>query len=158
MIENIKNKKGISVVIGVLILIAMVFVLVAIVYSVVLPMVEDNLAYAEACSVNILDKIEINSMNTCYHKATRGINISINIRDIAMDELLISVSTDSESGSITLDDSEDIKPNSGRLHPLKLEENFGLSTGDAESIRIAPVINGKQCSEVDSLYSIPACT
>ena len=139
------NKKGVSAVISAIILIAIVLVVIGIVMVVVVPMVENKVKYAEACSPDILDKIEINSL-TCYDSGEKEVNVSINIEDVETDKILVVVDIEGESKSFEVEQ----KKNSGKVH-------FIPSNRKPDSVRIAPIINGEQCNEIDSLYNIGEC-
>jgi flagellin-like protein len=145
------NKKGVSAVISAIILIAIVLVVVGIVMVVVVPMVEDRVNYTEACSPEILDKIEINSL-TCYKEGE--IKVYINIKDVETDKILVSVDIEGESKSFEVEQGK----NSGIKHTRHLVDELRFSSArEPDAIRIAPIIDGEQCNEIDSLYNFREC-
>ena len=148
-----KNNQGVSAVISTIILIALVLVVIGIVYMFVLPMIEDRVKYSEACSIEILDKIEINSLS-CYDKDNGNIDISINVRDVETDEILVSVEVNGESRSFKIEQGK----NSGRVYSKNLINDLGFAEAEKpSSIKIAPIIDGEQCNEIDSLNNIIEC-
>ena len=140
-------RKGVSGVVTAVILVLIVLLLVGIVYSVVIPMVKKNIEYTEACSLDIIGQIEINSIGTCYDAGEKELKVSISVKDIEMEEMIIVVNT--ESGSNTF--PEEPEKESGKTY---IYENF---LEEPTSISVFPIINGHQCNELDSLNNIPTC-
>ena len=149
---NIKNKKGISGVLTTIILIAMVIVLVGIIYSVIIPMVRNNIEHANACSPpNIIGKISLNRLNTCYDDSTKIIKVSMEIEDLEYDKILVYISQGGTSKTMEIIQAQ----NSGKTYEYNIND-LGLS-GKPETIKIAPVIEGEQCDIIDSINEVATC-
>lgn len=88
---KIKNKKAISGVIAAVIMIAVVMAAVIIVWGAVIPMVREQLKGTESC-FGIFEKVTINSMYTCYNSSSNSFQFSINIGDIDVEKVIVSIS------------------------------------------------------------------
>ena len=161
------KKKAVSTVIASVMAIALVFALVAIVWGVIVPLVKEQLRGAESCS-GIFDKVTINNMYTCYNSTSEELQFSINIGDIDVDEVLVSISIQGTTKSYRLTNEEqtigDLKLYPSGSVSVKLpEKNSGLTyiatgfSSKPDLIKLAPVINGKQCEPTSSLYDIDDC-
>ena len=167
-----KNKRGLSAVIGALILITLTIAAVSIIWVVVKSMIEDNMQQTESCSVKNFGKVQINNEFTCYNYTSEEFQFSIGVGDVEVDELLISISTEEETRSfrINKDGSSypELKTSKGEYGDVIRPpmEDSGITyvadmnqigIGNPESIKIAPIIGGKQCEVSDSLYEIDNC-
>ena len=158
-----KNNKGVSAIIGAVIMIALVLVLGGIVWGVVSTMVSEQLEEAGTC-LEVLDKVEINNQYTCWDSDLSEFRFSINIKDIELQKIVVSISGAGETNSYEL--SSEINPDLS-IWPsggdaIIPEENSGKTytanfTIKPDNIIIYPVIKGKQCSSADSLSSIDNC-
>jgi flagellin-like protein len=158
-----KNKKGVSGVITAVIMIALVIVSVAIVWGVVNKMIEDETG-SSSC-MNLFEKITINGEYTCYNSSSNELRVAINVANVEIDELLLSISDVEGSKSFTIPTTDsNLREYSGEYGNLiKLpKKNAGLTyfvrnVKNSTSIKIAPIINEKQCEIVDSLKKIDDC-
>lgn len=166
----IKNKNGLSAVITTLILIALVIAAIAIVWVTVTNLLTSKLDAAESC-MGIFEKVEINKLYTCYNGSSDRFQFSINIREITIDEAVVSVSGAGTTKSYTLTNVAVAIPNlanygstgfgtdliqlPGKNSGLTYVSNYFDSAPD--SIKIAPTINGNQCEVSDSLLEIYSC-
>ena len=165
-----RGKKGLSEVVSVVLILALVVALVGIVWSVVNGLVEDNLS--KSGCFETFGKVTINNDYTCYNSTSNELQFSISVGDINLDELLIGVSAAGTSASFKLnsgitqvanlvtypDRSTNVKlpgKNSGLTYIFNMGA-AGLS-GPAESIRIAPVIGNDQCEVSDAIEEIDNC-
>lgn len=162
-----KNKRGLSTVIATVILIALAMAVVMIVWSVIVPLVKNQLKQTESCFGNF-GKITINSRYTCYNFSSNEFQFSINIGDVDVDEVVVSISGEGITKSFRITNEEqaisDLAPYPSGSGNVKLpEKNAGLTyiasgfTDKPDLIQIAPVINGKQCDVSDSLFEIDNC-
>ncbi len=166
---HIMNKKALSAVIVTLMLIALALVAITIVWVVVNNLIEEGLEDVESCA-NIFDKVQINERYTCYNSSDNELQFSINIGDLEVEGIRVSVSGGGTSSSFEFDktprtvsgltnysDGGDIvfipKKNSGLTYVYDVS---GLPESP-DSIQIAPIINGKQCGVSDAAYDFPAC-
>jgi len=152
---NIKNKKGISGVITTIILIAIVLVLVGIIYSVIIPMVRKNIEHATACSPDIIGKISLNKLNTCYEEVVengvvtrRIMKVSVEIEDIDYDKILVYIS---KGGDSITKEIKDQAQNSGKTYL------YSYTNAKPDTIKLVPVIKGEQCQVVDSINEVATC-
>lgn len=145
------NNLGVSGVITVVILIVITLSLLGIVYTIVLPIVTDNLDRADACSPKILDKIKLNREHTCYDKDNEQIETFIEIKDVELDKIIVMVSNeDGTEISEIKKEGDDLKQNTGKTYPIS-------SLKKPTSIKLIPVINDEQCQIVDSINDIKDC-
>ncbi len=160
-----KNKKGLSAVITTLILIALTISAIAIVWVTVSNLLTGRLDAAESC-MNIFDKVEINERYTCYDAP--NFHFSINIGDIEIEEVIVSVSGGAMTKSYILENNETnisgLGPYPDTSGEVKLpEKNSGRTyvTTDflaiPDSVKVTPVVNGNQCEVSDSLLEIYSC-
>lgn len=175
VLENLKfkmkTKKGVSGVISMLLIVLLVFVAVGILWATISSLIKNKTGESESCFGNF-GKMEINSKYTCYNSSSNETVFSIERKDIDLDELLISISSEGQSHSIELlitsrDDLEELtnnkrlddvilpKKNSGSIYYLNM--NMISFQTKPTSIKIAPVINGHQCEVIDTLNIIEDC-
>lgn len=168
-----KNRRGISPVIAMVIMIALVLAVVAVVWVVVNNLVKEEIESSGSC-FGIFGKVTIENSYTCYNSTSQEIQFSISIKDIDVDKILVAVSSAGSTKSFSLSsgiqesylkDYPDgnygealVFPgkNAGRTYVLDMG-NAGLS-GSPDSIEIAPIINSKQCGVSDTLSEFDDCT
>lgn len=163
------NKKGLSLVVTTILLIALTMVLIGIVWGIVNNLIKKSTEDTNAC-FGIFEKVVLNSEYTCYNED--GLRFSISIGDVDVDEVLVGVSLGGESSTFIIkktpsqinnlvmypDGSTSIKlpsKNAGLTYVLDLS-GAGFS-GTPDSIEIAPVVQGAQCEVSDSLNEITRC-
>lgn len=166
------NKKGLSGVVTVVILIALAIALVAIVWAVVNNLVTKQLGEAGSC-FGTFDKITINQRFTCYNSSSGELQFSINIGDIEVDDVLVAVASQGTSSSFTISKNpgtvDNIVSYPSRNAIVNLPgKNGGLTyilnmsaagfTGKPASLQIAPIIGGNQCETSDSLNEFDDCS
>ena len=165
------NKKAISGIVTAVIMIALVMAAAIIVWVVVNNLVSTQLTEAESCFM-IFGKVSINNRYTCYNSTTTELQFSINIGDIKVDEVLVSISGEGTTQSFKISNTDQLIPNLrnylSAVPETKLPGKNGGSTYIYEltgagffmkpdSIKIAPIINTKQCASSDSLSDIDNC-
>jgi FlaG/FlaF family flagellin (archaellin) len=165
-----KNKRGLSAVIATLILIALTMTVVLVVWGVVVPLVKEQLEETESC-FGVFEKVIIDSMYTCYNFSSNRFQFSINIKDVDVDEVVVSISGEGATKSFKITNEQQTIPGLANYGStgfgtdwIKLpEKNAGLTyiasgfPDKPDFIQIAPVINGKQCDVSDSLSNIDNC-
>lgn len=179
-----KNKKALSGVITVVILIALVVVAAGIIWGVVIPMIKGQLGGAQSC-YDASDKITLNKVYTCYNEEgdpleyTGETQFLINIGDIQVDKIIVSILSQGNSKSFELIDGqayaflreasdtsgyldaiELVKKDSGKSYIINTKAaffGFGSESGPPESISIAPVVNNERCQTIDSANEIEEC-
>lgn len=169
-----KNHKGLSGVITVVIMIALVMAAAVIVWGVVNTLIRGQMESAEACFGNY-NKITLNGIYTCYEYISADnyyVHFSLNIGDIEVDSVLVSVSAEGATNSYTLTNEDEVTipglANYGStgfgtdliILPSKNAGKTYIANGFTEKpdlIKIAPVINGQQCEISDTLSNIEIC-
>jgi len=166
----IENKKGVAPVVATILLIVLVIVIVAVVWAVINNLIKDQLDEGEVC-FGIFEKVSLNSRYTCYNSSSNESQFSINIGDIDVDEVLVEISAEGTSASFKINETGEIEylvmyPTRSSIITLP-SKNAGSTyifnmtgAGFSEivnSIRIAPIIEGTQCSVSDSMYEIDRC-
>lgn len=167
-----RNKRGISAVVGVTIMVALVIGLTAIIWTIVTGVVEDELEGTKSCFGNF-DKVTINNRYTCYNFSNDQFDFSLSVGEVNLTGVVVSLSGPGGVRSLRIDgetsyayaknfagnyDEDLIYPaeNEGLTYNINATNPaFGLSRIDA--VEIAPIINGEQCDVSDSLFSIEDC-
>jgi len=165
------KKRGLSTVVATLILVLLAVVLVGVVWSFLSGFINKEIKTAESCFKNF-NSATIEGDYTCYNPFSQELEFSININDVKIDEILISITGKGESKSFELSNTNSVIPyvkmhngnySDGVILPSK---NAGLTyvvnmtylgIGNPTKIKIAPVINGKQCEITDSLSEFYDC-
>ncbi|MFH1325156.1 MAG: hypothetical protein ABIH49_00100 [archaeon] len=161
------NKKGLSTIVITVIMIALVLAVVSIVWGVVNNLISEQIS-TSSCFGNF-DKVTLNKRYTCYD-STPGVGelrFSLNIGDINIDSILVSITNELETKSFTLnsisqtienlrdsDGSSVTMPekNSGRTYFYSISDQNGKP-----SIQIAPKIDNKQCDVSDFVAEVDDC-
>ncbi|MEK6833698.1 MAG: hypothetical protein AABY32_06655 [Nanoarchaeota archaeon] len=170
----IKNKKSLSTVIATVLLILLVTVATAIVWTFVNNIVSERTEGVQSCfEVESSEKVTLNDYYTCYNSTFEEVQFSINIGDAEIDSLVISVLAEGNSRSFILTntdntDADGLKPYKGiDTDPVKLPgKNEGrtyTASGFAGAtkidwIKIAPIIEKKQCGLSDATYEVDDCS
>ncbi len=164
------SKKGVSGILATVIMIALVIGLVAVVWASINSLVNKEIASTESCFGNF-GKVSLNKQYTCKNSANGEMQISLEVKDITITGILVSISGQSGSKSMEIKNSSSYayakmfggtygqvlglpEKNSGLTYVISLS-SLGISDGD--SIKIAPIINDNQCEVSDSLSEIFAC-
>ncbi len=165
------KKRGISNVITVVILIALVLTIVGIVWAVINNLVKGELGSAESC-FGIFEEVNLNSRYTCYNSSQQELLFSICIGDVVVDEALIGVSGQGTGVSFKLSSQagpiNNVVTYPNRSASVRLpSKNSGFTyifnmagagfSGTPDSISIAPIIKGNQCGVSDTLGEIASC-
>lgn len=159
-------KKAVSTIIATVLLIALVLVVTTIVWAVARNIVEENLDEAESC-LEIFDKVKLNELYTCYELNNQQIKFSVEVGEIKLDKIIVSVSAEgvikkfelNETGDDNLESvgaSSDVKipsTNSGKTYKVK-KIYFNLVP---DKIEIVPFVNGNSCGVVSSMNSVENC-
>ncbi len=162
-----KNKKGISSIIATLLLIVLTVVLIVVVWSVVNNLIKGKISQSSACFGNF-DEVTLNDLYSCYDYDLKNVQISLNIGDIDVGGVLVSIASGSQTKSFTL--TNELKSISNLTYydetsPVKLpDKNSGVtyiySWGGSDipnSIQIAPIIEEQQCPASDSITTLDNC-
>jgi hypothetical protein len=174
---KIKNKKALSTVIATVLLILLVLVATTIVWTFVRNMVTERTQGTQSCfEAQSSGKVAIEDSYTCYNHSFNEVQFSINIGDIIIDSLLISILVDGNSKSFILTNNDtvvqNLKPykgnygtsvklpgkNEGKTYVADFSSQLTPGAGKVDSIKIAPMVEGKQCDASDETYEIDYCS
>ncbi|MFH1787517.1 MAG: hypothetical protein ABH811_01890 [archaeon] len=162
-----KNKRGLSVVISIMIIILLVLVLVGVVWGIVNNMVEKSLNEAGSC-FGIYDEVTLNNQYTCYDGDEEEVQFSINVGDVELDELLVSIVSQGDSKTFIIPKELSLITNLGPFPTgsgsVKVPGNHSgrtyVATGftfKPTSIEIVPTVNGEMCKVSDIIYEVDNC-
>jgi hypothetical protein len=166
-------KKAMSEVISGMLMVGLVLVLIAAVWVVINNVVGKETKNVESCFGNF-DKVKINRIYTCYNSSPQDpfLQFSINVEDILVDNILVSVASGGNSKTITLSSEEAglsylstypsylpgaVMPSIGSGKTYMLNMTNASLTGIPDSIQVAATINGQKCQVSDSLENIDSC-
>ena len=161
------GKKGLSQVVGTVLLILLTISLVAGAWAVINGFVGSKLDKTSACK-DIVENVYLNPDYTCYDSSSGSLLISISREDFEMDSLLVSVSEETSSRSFTLEEVP--QPIADLFNYNSAETEVSLPNKEAgrtycfsgfsekpSSVYIAPKVSGFQCEVSDSINDIPLC-
>jgi FlaG/FlaF family flagellin (archaellin) len=163
------DRKGLSQIVSTVLLILLTVGAAAGIGAVVVTFVRTNLNNAGACN-GVQGKLSLNPDYTCYYQPSGKVLISISRNDLAMQSILVAVSSDNSSRTFYLtDEPQNITglnyynsaTSSNVTWPINESgKTYCLSgfQGTPTEIQISPRISNVQCGVVDSITSIPACT
>jgi hypothetical protein len=110
----------------------------------------------------------LNNEYTCYDSERNEIQISIDVEDIEIDKLLVSISNVEQSLGFEIYEGAQydyVKYLSGNYNEaIALPEQNGGLTYVAQigwepgTMQIAPIINGKTCGVSDTINNIDSCS
>lgn len=163
------NKRGLSGIVATVILILLVIVATTVVWTMVSNLIEKKTEGVESCfDVGFSEKVIFNQDYTCFDSAKNETQFSINIGDIDIEKVLVSISYAGTSKSFTL--TKEAQSLSGLVtYPSRgtsivmPDKNSGLTyiatgiTEQPEWIKIAPYIGEKQCEVSDTIYEPEDC-
>lgn len=169
-----EEKKGISAVIGTIILIAIVMAAGILVWVVINNTVRDKLEGVGSCT-DVFDKVTLNTAYTCINTSsvygTSDVIFSINRQDIEINKIVVSVSGGGSTKSFEISTEAETFTNlinypygSGLSVSLpgknegKTYIHNGTELSSVDEISIAPVVGDKQCDISDSVTDIGSCS
>lgn len=165
------SKHGLSAVIATVMLVLLAIVLIGFVWVVVNDLVNKSIDESSSC-FDVFDKVNLNSAYTCYNSSSNEMQFSININDINVDNVLISISAEGQRKTITLTNEEKrityLRPYNGIFTDnVSLPgENSGKTydydmnpwvNSKPDLIEIAPTVGGNQCDVTDSITEVVYC-
>jgi len=167
----LKNNKGLSEIVSVVLILVLVMVMVGIVWGVVNSLVEDELSQTGSC-FEIFGKVTLNDGYTCYNSSSKELMFSISVGDLSPDEVLVGVTSAGTSSTFKLNKmgtpvanvvtypSRSINvslpgKNAGLTYLFNMSK-AGMSV-PAESIRIAPIVGENQCEVSDAIEEVDNC-
>lgn len=161
------QKRGLSTVVSVMILVLLVMVLISIVWVMVSNIVNDVTEETENC-FGIFDQVRINNKFTCYNASSDEVHFSLEIGEINLSKVIVSVASNNDSSVFEL--TNDLTNITNLRHyespgPVKLPSQLGSRTYIANNfinkpklIQVAPVVGKTTCDVSDSLNEINDCS
>jgi hypothetical protein len=168
---NIKSKKAVSEIIVTVILIGLGIGAVAIAGAVINNMLSGKMKETSTC-YNLYDKVKLNKEYTCYRYdlSTKKyiLEFSIGVDDVDIEGIKVAIKIkDGTTKSFDLTNQAktitDLKLWNGSLNVFMPLKNSGFKyilsnlNNATDSITIAPIKDGKLCSESDSMAEIEIC-
>jgi hypothetical protein len=163
------KKRGLSTVVATLLLILLAIILIATLWGVVRPLVENRLDESKVC-LDVMGKVTLNDRYTCYNRTMDAFLFSINVDDLDIDKVIVSISSQGQGKSIELTNSLQTITNfrnyNGTTQVVLPGKNSGLTyvynstaagSGEPDEISIAPVIGDDKCGATDSVTEIDYC-
>jgi FlaG/FlaF family flagellin (archaellin) len=162
-----QNKRGISPIIATLLLIVISIGVIAIVAVVVNNLVNQKIGEASSCFGNF-DKLTLSSKHTCWNSSTQQINFMVNVGDINLSGIRISITSSEKSRAFTINGTsqqiQDLMNSTGGNIIGFPQSNSGTKyiyqwsgTDVPDSIEIAPFVGGNLCSSTNSISPITDC-
>lgn len=161
-----KNKKGLSQVVGTLMMVLVAIALIAGLWGTISSFVNERVEGSQAC-YGIYDQLVLDSDYTCFNSTSNETYVSISRKDIDLDSILVSVAFGDDSIVFEVKEGNnkitDVTNYFDRNENITLPSKSGGRTyrisrnSIPTSINIAPKINGKQCDSTDSLATITYC-
>ena len=159
------NKRGISTIIGTIIMVALVMAAGALIWGVINSSIEKQTEGTQSCFGNF-GKITLERRYTCYDSTNDRMQFAINIGDIDVDEMIILISSIGETKSFKLSNTASLVPNlvmyNGTTNVWLPPKNSGITYNATintlpSSVTIAPIIGGNQCDIADEIVDIDDC-
>lgn len=164
--QRLQNKKGLSQVIGTLLMVLLTIAAIATVWGVINSFVSTELEGTGAC-YDVYDKVSLNSLYTCYNITANQTYVSIEIKDIEVDSILVAVEYGGEASPFELTNKNVNIPNvfnyplltpSVKMPGRESGKTYIVNiTGVPLGVTIAPKINGKQCDASSTISNVPTC-
>jgi len=164
-----KNKRALSAVVTTLILVGISIAGIALVWTSTRGVINKQIKSSEAC-YGVEEKVSFNSKGVCYEKHGQDyyVRFQVDVKDIELQKLIISVTSNSEQQGYTLTNETQIieglvryPTSSADLIVPGINKGFSYEAGPFEeiidNIEIIPVINDYQCGIADSISGIESC-
>jgi hypothetical protein len=166
--KKARKKKGLSVVMASLIMIALTIAAGAVIWTVISNVTNKELTQTQSC-FGVLDQVKINDDYTCYDSLNSRVQFSINVGDIDLTGILVAVSYSGTSKEVTLtgdpETVSDVKNYPYGSDGVKMPDKNsqltyfynGISTAPTY-LKIAPIVGKQQCDTSDTLYQLDDCS
>lgn len=166
----LKNKKGLSEVVAVVIIILLVLSVGAVIWSVVNKLVKDKTQQISSCfDADFSDSVFFNNDYTCYNSTSKEMQFSLGVGDVNIEKVIVSVSFLGTSRTFTITNNiENIDgvynypaKSEGISLPSKNSGKTYIANGvndNPDWIRVVPYVNGKQCEQSDTIYNPYDCS
>ena len=96
-----QNNIGMSTVLATVIILAITVAMGALVWGIISNLIGENLEESQSC-FGVLDQVKLNNDYTCYNSTSKKVQFSVNVGDIDIDAILVSISFEGSSDSATL--------------------------------------------------------
>jgi flagellin-like protein len=163
----LKNKKGISSIIATLLLIVLTIILVAVVWTVVNNFISPKISQSTSC-YNAYNDVTLNNQYSCFNSSSNQVQFSLNIGSTSVSGVLVSISSAGQSKSFTITTTPQAISNLANYDGSQQISLPGLNSGATyiyswsgsdvpNSVEVAPLIKGQQCSSSDSIQKLDDC-
>lgn len=165
-----KRNKGLSEVVATVIIIMLVIIATAAIWSVTSNFINEKTTDSKSCfDVDFSERVVFNGEYTCYNSSSDEVQFSVNIGDVNISKIAVTILAGGSSKSFELtpiesnisglynypSKSASIKmpsPNSGQTY---------IATGISQTpdwIKIAPYVGDKSCNPTDTIYELEDCS
>lgn len=155
-----KCKKGLSQVVGTLLMVLITISAIGVVWASINAFVGDRMDQTESCH-DIYDKIIINDKYTCYNSSSDELIISLTVNDIYPDSILVAIAYNDHSNNFDLTNvSRSIDTVIGNVKMPEANSGKKYTIQSVEKpvkISLAPKVNGNQCDISSTFSNIPIC-
>lgn len=162
--------KGLSEVVATVIIIMLVIVATAAIWGITNNFIKDKTEDSTSCfNIDFSEKVTFNGEYTCYNSSGDEIQFSVNIGDVEISKIVVSILAGGSSKSFELTGTETelsgLYNYPSRTTNIKMpEKNSGktyIATGISENadwIKIAPYAGDKPCNPTDTIYELEDCS
>ncbi|MFW6310661.1 MAG: archaellin/type IV pilin N-terminal domain-containing protein [Nanoarchaeota archaeon] len=162
--SGFKSKKALSAVISTVLIISLTIAIAAMIFGFVKTFVQEETQGTYEC-FETMDKVLINSQYTCYNSSSEIIKIAIQIKELNITKLLVSVSDNQNSKTFELTHTpqsiehiqEEVKVPDTKSQKVYYFNYSSAGLNTPTSIRIAPFAGKRQCDVSDELKTINSC-
>lgn len=161
-----KNNRGLSAVIGTLLILMLLMAVTVIIWTFVNKTVKEKTSSTSSC-FDLFEKVVLNNDYTCYNISADNVQFSVGIADIDVDGIVVAISSESGSKSFTITKTTQtisgLRTFDGSTSVVVPGKNSGttyIADGfyeQPDSIKIAPIIEENQCEVTDSINNIDIC-
>lgn len=165
-----KNKRALSSIVVTMLLILLTITLVGVIYSVIYPLVQNNLKKSSIC-LELMDSVGISDSETCYNVTNKKLFFMVDIGDTETVERLDIVISNNETQkslvltkipqtviNLTSYDSPGSVKLPGKKSGILYNYTWSGSNFAPSSIEIIPSTEGFTCTGSDVMPQIPLCS
>ncbi len=163
------NKKGLSEVVAVVIVILLVISAGAVVWSVVNNLIKNKTSQISSCfDADFSESIFFNNDYTCYNSSSGEMQFSLGIGDVDIEKAIVSVAYGGGSKTFTITNTDETisdlvsYPARSITNSLPLKNGgktyiaLGITT-NPDWVKVVPYVDGKQCEQTDTVYNPYDC-
>jgi hypothetical protein len=164
-----KNKKGVSTLVATVLMLALTFAMFVLVFVLVRNIVDKNIESSEAC-YNTFEKVTLDSRYTCYNSSggANEVQFAVIVGDLDdLEDIIVGIASQGDGTTFRVAEdpieltyynrTQGVRvpgKNSGYTYIYNVSSFF---SSHADSIEIAPVVNGETCSTSYSINQLDSC-